>query len=247
MPVLRDARPGAVLRGARERDHAPRDRSGSSRRRLCGRHARGRLHVLHVSRPQSHARPRGADGTDPRRALRPGDGPAGRQGWLDAPDERPARRHGLLRDRRRPSADRPRRSVVRPIPEVRPGRGLLLRRWSDEYRFVPRGAEHGRGVESAGGLRLREQPVHGIHRDRRGDGGRAAGGGPGECVWARADHGGRQRRGRRPCRGGPCARPGTCGRGPVPHRGAHVPTRWPLPRRSRQVPAGRRGRGVESA
>ena len=36
-------------------------------------------------------------------------------------------------------------------------------------------------------------------------------------------------------------------RRPVAHRGAHLPPRRPLARRPRQVPAGRRGRGVEGA
>ena len=53
--------------------------------------------------------------------------------------------------------------------------GLLLRRRHHQYRRVPRGAELRRGVEAAGGLRLREQPLHGIHADRRRDGGRASG------------------------------------------------------------------------
>ena len=49
--------------------------------------------------------------------------------------------------------------------------GLLLRRRHHQYRRLPRGAELRRGLEAAGGLRLREQPLHGIHADRRGDGG----------------------------------------------------------------------------
>ena len=54
--------------------------------------------------------------------------------------------------------------------------GVLLRRRHDEYRRVPRGAQFRRGLEAAGGLRVREQPLHGIHADRRRDGGRASGG-----------------------------------------------------------------------
>ena len=78
---------------------------------------------------------------------------------------------GLVRDRRRPPADRARRGVARPVPQVRPGRGLLLRRRDDEHRRVPRGAEHGGRLEGAGRVRLREQPVHGVHGDRGRDGG----------------------------------------------------------------------------
>ena len=47
------------------------------------------------------------------------------------------------------------------------GRRLLLRRRHDEHRRVPRGAQHRRRVEAAGGVRLREQPLHGVHADRR--------------------------------------------------------------------------------
>ena len=43
---------------------------------------------------------------------------------------------------------------------------LLLRRRHDQHRRVPRGAEFRRGMEAAGRLRLREQPLHGIHADR---------------------------------------------------------------------------------
>ena len=44
--------------------------------------------------------------------------------------------------------------------------GLLLRRRHHQHRRVPRGAELRRGLEAAGDLRLREQPLHGIHADR---------------------------------------------------------------------------------
>ena len=47
--------------------------------------------------------------------------------------------------------------------------GLLLRRRHHQYRRLPRGAEFRRGVEAAGGVRVREQPLHGIHPDRRRD------------------------------------------------------------------------------
>src|SRR5207253_9548556 len=39
-----------------------RPRPGSDRRRLCGGDAARRLHLLHLSRPQPHARPRRLDG-----------------------------------------------------------------------------------------------------------------------------------------------------------------------------------------
>ena len=68
-----------------------------------------------------------------------------------------------------------RRRLARAI-QGRQGRfGLLLRRRHHQYRRVPRGAQFRRGLEAAGGLRLREQSLHGIHADRRRDGGRASG------------------------------------------------------------------------
>ena len=60
----------------------------------------------------------------------------------------------------------------------RPGGRVLLRRRDDQHRGVPRGAEHGGGLEAAGRVRLREQPLHGVHADRAGHRRRAPGGGP---------------------------------------------------------------------
>ncbi len=158
--------------------------------------------------------------------------------------ERGARRDGLVRHRRRPPADRGRSRLVGAVPRLRPGGGLLLRRRRDEHRRVPRGAEPGRRLEGAGRLRLREQPVHGVHADRGGDRGRAAGRRPCAAYGLRADRGRRQRR-----RGGlrhraPDDRPGPGRRWPVAGRGPDVPPRRALARRPGQVPAGRRGRGV---
>ena len=75
--------------------------------------------------------------------------------------------------------------------------GLLLRRRHHQYRRLPRGAEFRRGLEAAGDLRLREQPLHGIHADRRRDGGRASGRRPRRGLRARAHRHRRQRRRRR--------------------------------------------------
>ena len=49
----------------------------------------------------------------------------------------------------------------------RAGRGVLLRRRHHQHRRLPRGAEPRRHLEAAGGVRLREQPLHGVHADRR--------------------------------------------------------------------------------
>ena len=150
--------------------------------------------VLHVPRPRPHAAARRADGRADGRAARPSDRHLRRQGRLDAPDRRRARRDGLVRDRRRAHADRGRRGVGGEGARHRPGRRLLLRRRDDEHRGVPRGAEPGRRLEAAGRVRLREQPLHGVHADRRRDRRRAPGGRPGGRVRARVDPGRRQRR-----------------------------------------------------
>ena len=94
--------------------------------------------------------------------------------------------------------------------ESGPGRRLLLRRRDDQHRRVPRGAQHGRGLEGAGRLRLREQPVHGVHADPRRDRGRAPGRRSRVGLRARVDHRRRQRRrrGLRRGRGRPSTAPG---------------------------------------
>ena len=58
VPEVRGPRTGALLRGARAGDDAPRHRPGGGRGRVRGGDAEGRLHVLHVPRPQPHAGPR---------------------------------------------------------------------------------------------------------------------------------------------------------------------------------------------
>ena len=223
------------------------DRAGGGRRRSRRGDARRRLHVLHVPRPQPHTRPRRADGAALRGALRQARRAHGRQGRLDAHDQRRARHHGLVRDRRRPPADRGRGGVVGPVPRVGPGRGLLLRRRDDEHRRVPRGAQPGRGLEGAGRLRVREQPVHGVHRDRRRHGRRAAGRGPRIRLRPGAHRRRRQRRRGRVRDGAPGDRAGARGRGPVADRGGDVSPWRPLARRSRHVPAGGGGQGLAGA
>ncbi len=52
------------------------------------------------------------------------------------------------------------------------GRRLLLRGRDHEHRRVPRSAEHGGRLAAPRRVRLREQPLHGVHADRGGDGGR---------------------------------------------------------------------------
>ena len=92
------------------------------------------------------------------------------QGRLDAhrrPRERQPRRE---RDRRRLDGHRDRRGVLGEAPRHRPGRRLLLRRRRARPGAPLRGHEHGRALEAAGRLRLREQPLRRVHARPRGDG-----------------------------------------------------------------------------
>src|SRR5918996_170613 len=93
-----------------------------------------------------------------------------------------------------------------------------------------------------GRVRLREQPVHGVHADPFGDGRREPGRRPGKRVRPRADPRRRQRPRRdargRAANGGPRSERGRS----VVGGGADVPPRWPFARGPRQVPTGRRGR-----
>ncbi len=153
-------------------------RAGGDRRRLCRRDEAGRPLVLHLSRPRPYAGARRAGRAGARRADAARQRPDARQGRLDAPHLGRARRDGLLRHHRRAPADRLRRGAAGAIQG--PGRRLrlLLRRRHHQHRRVPRGAQFRRGVEAAGGVRVREQSLHGIHADRRGHRGRASGRGP---------------------------------------------------------------------
>ena len=74
----------------------------------------------------------------------------------------------LVRDRRRAPADGGRRGLVGEAARHRAGRGGVLRRRRHQHRRLPRGAQPGRGVEAAGAVHLREQPLHGVHADRLG-------------------------------------------------------------------------------
>ena len=247
--LLREARPGAVLRGPRPGDDPPRHRPGGGRGRRSRAAMRADDYTFCTYRGHNHTLARGVPMAPIlRRAVRAGERAPGRQGRLDAPHERRARRDGLVRDRRRAPADRAGRGVVGPVPQVRPGRGLLLRRRDDEHRRVPRGAEHGRGLEGAGRLRLREQPVHGVHADRRRD--RRARGRPptgrAPTGWSRSSSTATTPRRSTRSRRAAIDR-ARAGDGPSLDRGAHLPARRPLARRPRQVPPGRRGRGVEGA
>ena len=136
-------------RGRRERGAAPR-----------------RLRVRHLPRPPPRDRPRrharGLPGRADEKAHRALQG----QGRLDAPDQAD---HGMLGSYAIVGAHLP----IAAAPPGRPscaaptGRGRLLRRRRHQHRRLPRGAQPRRRVEAAGALRLREQPLHGVHADRR--------------------------------------------------------------------------------
>ena len=167
----RAARLRPVPAEPREGHQPPLARAGGDRGGLRLRDEKGRPHLLHLSRPRAHARARRAGRESARRADAARQRPDARQGRLDAPHLRRARRDGLLRDHRRASADRLRRGAARAIQGRQGRHGLLLRRRHDQYRRVPRGAEFRRDLEAAGGVRVREQSLHGIHADRRHHGG----------------------------------------------------------------------------
>ena len=95
-------------------------------------------------------------------------GLCGGQGRLHAPHLGAAQHARLLRDRRLAPPDRLRRGLVGQAARPGPGRGRLLRRRRHQHRRLPRGAQPGRGLAAAGAVRLREQPLHGVHADRLG-------------------------------------------------------------------------------
>ena len=220
-------------------------RAGSDRGRLRLRDAEGRPHLLHLSGPRAHAGARRAGRESARRADAARQRPDARQGRLDAPHLRGARRDGLLRDHRRASADRLRRGAARPVQGRQGRHGLLLRRRHHQYRRVPRGAEFRRDLEAAGRVRVREQLLHGIHADRRHHGGRASGRRSRLRLRAREDRDRRQRRRRGlPHRAGGL-REGARRRRPLADRVPDLSPQRPLARRPGRLSAEGRARALE--
>ena len=211
------------------------------------RHAPGRSELLHLSRPCPHARARRAGRESARRAHAARQRADARQGRVDAPHLRRARRDGLLRDHRRASADRLRRRLARAVQGARRRLRLLLRRRHHQYRRLPRGAEFRRGVEAAGRLRLREQSLHGIHADPQRHRGRASRRRPRRRLRPRADRHRRQRRRRGLSHGADRLRAGARRQGPVAHRMHDLPAQRPFARRPGKIPAGRRAGGMAEA
>ena len=136
--------------------------------------------ITSTHRGHGHCLAKGALGQpDVRRAPRQGAGLLPRQGRLDAHrrsrDGQPRRQ----RHRRRLGRHRDRRRAVGQDARQPAGGRVLLRRRRAGPGPPLRGDEHGRALEAAGHLRLREQPlrrVHAVQRDhRRRDPGAARG------------------------------------------------------------------------
>jgi hypothetical protein len=166
---------------------------------------------------------------------------------LHAPDRGRPQHAGELRDRGRPPADRLRGRLVGQAAGHLPGGGGLLRRRGHQHRRLPRGPQPGRGVEAAGAVRVREQPLHGVHLDQDGDRGGPAGGRPRPRLPAPGRGDRRQRRGRRAAGGGRRRGPGPGRRRPHGDRGPHLPPVRALAHRSGQVPAPGGGRRLAQA
>ena len=109
----------------------------------------------------------------------------------------------------------------------------------DEHRRLPRGHEHGRGLEAAAGGRRREQPLRRVLAARDHDRDHAARRPRHELRDPRRP-GRRQRRRRGHRRRADGGRPGPRRRGADADRGTHLPPQGPQPHRSRELPA--RGR-----
>ena len=142
----------------------------------------------------------------------------------------------LLRDRRRAPADRGRGRLVGEAPGFQPGCRGLLRGRRDQYRGLPRGAQHRVSLVPSRAVHLREQPLHGVHADRLGDRGAEPGRRPGARLrdTRRGDRRQRRRRGGRRRRQG--GRAGQVGPGPHGARGPHLPSLRAQQDRSRDLP-----------
>ena len=128
-----------------------------------------RGHLPRLARPpRQGCAAAGAVGRVPRSGHRHVQG----QGRADAhhPPGVGADGHHRHRRRRHPGRQRPR--ARGPARRHRPGDGRELRRRRQQHRRLPRGPEHGRGVEAARDLRLPEQPVRRAHAAADGHRGR---------------------------------------------------------------------------
>ena len=226
----------------------PGRRPGGRRGRRRRGDARRRLHVLHLSRPQPHARPGRADGADLRRAVRARDRAPRRQGRLDAPDQSsstarwartpssaPTCRSRWERPGRRSTAGRA-RSPSASSATGRPTSGRSTRRSTWPRSGRRRSCSCARTTSTWSTRRSAtvtavEHPA----ADRASAYGLASilvDGNDVDAVHEVART---------------ADRPGARRRRAVAHRGADLPPRRPLAGRPRQVPAGRRGGRLEGA
>src|SRR4029453_12753554 len=112
---------------------------------------------------------------------------------------------------------------------------------------LPRGPQPRGRVAAAGGVRVREQPVHGVHADRQRHDRGASGRRPRASLRPARRGRGRQRRPGGAGRGGARRRARPRRGGADRDRGAHLPALRALPRRPRQVPAAGGGRRLAAA
>lgn len=169
------------------------------------------------------------------------------QGRLHAPHQGGHPHARLLRHRRRPPPHGGRRRLVGEAARHRRARGRLLRGRRHQHRRLPRGAEPGRRVEAARAVRLREQPVHGVHADRRRHGGAPAGRRPGARVRRPRRGRRRQRRRRRPGDGGAAGATGPGRRRARRAGGRDLPPLRAQQGRPGDLPPGRGGRTLAQA
>ena len=124
------------------------------------------LHRQHPSRPRPLDRQGLRSGADDAGVVRQEGRAVRRQGRLDAHRRSRPRHARRQRHRRRRPAAGGRRGAERQDPGPRHCRGLVHRRRRLQPGHHLRGDEFGGGAETAGDLRLREQPVRRGHRGR---------------------------------------------------------------------------------
>jgi hypothetical protein len=242
-PRVRGGGPEELPRGPGPRHNPSLPGAGSGLRRHRLRVPRGRLHRLHLSWPRPLPRPRHGRGGRLRRAFRPHHRGLRRRRRVHAPHRHQQGADRRLRHRRRRPPGVGRRRRDGPDERPRPALGDLLRRRRDQHRRLPRGDEHRPGVEAAGPVHLREQPLRRVHPHQPQHALR----GP-DPARRRLRHG--ERAGRRQRRRG-----GLCrhrrGREPRPlgwrtdlHRVHDLPPPRPFTHRPGQVPRSQGGRGL---
>ncbi len=159
--------------------------------------------------------------------------------------ERRARHDGLLRHRRRAPDDRPRRGLVGAVPGSESGRGRFFGDGTTNIGAFHEALNLAAVWKLPGRLRLREQPLHGVHVHRRRHVGAAVrrptarrriglepivvDGNDADAVYLTASTALERAR---------------SGDGPSLIEARDLPPRRPLAGRSGQVPAGGRGRRV---